>query len=226
MPGQLKNYRLSGARSRFLLFVCALLALATNAPSLGAQARRQTKAAEVATVMKAVQLSFGLGVDVVRGFQPFYLMGDFNGDRAQDILVVVLFKVQQDKLPPDVRVLTPFGYGPAAFPSDPLAKPSASLAIIHGTKAGWQSSPAAEKFLLVGQSPILILEYDRGVSTHPADHLNLMEIVRKAGKRRRGATRPPAVAKGDSILLGTEAADSILYWNGKTYRWKEAAGGE
>jgi hypothetical protein len=48
-----------------------------------------------------------------------------------------------------------------------------------------------------------------------------MEIISKRGKRRRGATRPPAAAKGDAILLGTEATESILYWNGKTYRWEE-----
>lgn len=226
MSEQPRTYRLSEARPRFLLLVCVIFALATNPLTLCAQTRRQTKAAEAATVVKAVETSFGSGVDVVMGFQPFYLMGDFNGDGAQDILVVVLLKVQQNELPPEVHVLSPFGYGPAAYPSDPLAKPSASLAIIHGTKAGWRSAPAAEKFLLVGASPILILQYDRGVSTHPADHLNLMEIVRKVGKRRRGAMRPPASARGDSILLGTEAADSILFWNGKTYRWQESEGGE
>jgi hypothetical protein len=222
----LKTCQLFVTRPLFLLLLFTLFAFATNTVSASAQTKRQTRAAEVATIMKAVETTFGSGVEVVRGFKPFFLIGDFNGDGARDLLVVVLLRGQQDRLPPDVRVLSPFGYGPAAYPSDPLAKPSASLAIIHGTKAGWQNAPAAESFLLVGASPILILQYDRGVSTHPADHENLMEIVRKVGKRRRGALRPPGAAKGDSVLLGTEMADSFLYWNGKTYRWEEEAGGE
>jgi hypothetical protein len=53
-----------------------------------------------------------------------------------------------------------------------------------------------------------------------------MEIVKKRGRRVRGAMSTPAAARGDAVLLGTEAADSTLYWNGKTYRWVESEGGE
>ncbi len=31
----------------------------------------------------------------------------------------------------------------------------------------------------------------------------------------------PAAAKGDLILQTTEAADAVLYWDGKGFVWKE-----
>ena len=84
---------------------------------------------------------------------------------------------------------------------------------------------AAGKFLLFGESPVLILEDDRAQSKGLEGRVKLMEIISKHG-RRRGPLGAPAAARGDTILLGTEAADSILYWNGKTYRWKELEDGE
>jgi hypothetical protein len=157
----------------------------------------------------------------VPAFRPFHLTGDFNGDGGQDILIVVRLKGRRSELPPDVKLLNPFyrTEGPA-FPADPSAIPTLAFVIIHGTKAGWKTPPTAAKFLLVGESPILILENERAMG-RPEDAKGLMELISKRGKRRRGATRPPAAAKGDAILLGTEATESILYWNGKTYRWEE-----
>jgi len=36
----------------------------------------------------------------------------------------------------------------------------------------------------------------------------------------------PATAKGDVVLLFTEVGDnSMLYWNGRTYRWQDAESG-
>lgn len=213
-------------RVLFLFLLASLLSVTSVKTSAFAQAKKQTKGAAAENAAKAIETLFGPSIMAVRGFQPFHLTGDFNGDGAQDIVMVVMIVGPQSKLPPDVQVLTnAFGYGAASFPFDPALKPTGALAIIHGTPSGW-NTPNAGKFLLVGASPILILSYDRGVSTHPPDHMNLIELMRKSAKRRRGASWPPAAAKGDAIVLETEATNSILYWNGKSYRWEEAAGGE
>jgi len=132
---------------------------------------------------------------------------------------VVRIKLRRSELSKDVRVLNPFyndpSYGPA-YPADPAAKPTLAFAIIHGAKAGWKTSESTEKFLLVGASPILAMELDREKSAPDSG----MELMRKRARpRKRGW--PPAAAKGDSIYLPTEGSDSILYWNGKTYRWEE-----
>ncbi len=72
---------------------------------------------------------------------------------------------------------------------------------------------------------MLALENSRAVSSQPADGNNLLELISKR-PRLPATARPPVAATGDAILLGTEAAESFLYWNGTTYRWVEAEGGE
>jgi hypothetical protein len=213
----------------FLLLGACILGTTARAPRVCAQTTKQTKANESnrsAAVTEAFTTSFGSSLEAVTSFNPFYLTGDFNGDGAQDILIVVRLKGRRSELERDVKVLNPFyRTGEPTFPTDPAAKPTLALAIIHGTNAGWKTPQPAAKFLLLGESPVLILENDRATSGHSEDAKNLMEILSKRGKRR-AASRPPAAAKGDAILLGTEAAESILYWNGKTYRWAESEGGE
>lgn len=166
--------------------------------------------------------SFGPALEAVTSFEPYYLNGDFNGDGAADVLIIVRIKGVRWAVPKDVSVIRPF------YKEDPATPPQErglGIAIIHGGPQGWQNSPA-QKFLLFGESPILILENSRASSTARDDRKGLMELVKKRGKRTAIAMRPPAIAKGDSVSLPTEAADSVLYWNGKTYRWKESEGGE
>jgi hypothetical protein len=228
MPKQMKANYSFVRRSLFLLLVVSFLITTAFPPRLCARTPRQTNASEpkLAAVTEALRASFGTSLEAVTGFNPFYLTGDFNGDGSQDILIVVRVKGRRSELPPDVKVLNPFyRTREPAFPTDPAAKPTLAFAIIHGTNAGWNIPQPAGKFLLLGESPILILENDRATSGNSEDAKGLMEIVSKRGKRR-AASRPPPAAKGDSILLGTEATESILYWNGKTYRWQESEGGE
>jgi hypothetical protein len=177
-------------------------------------------------VNEALNVSFGSSLEAVKAFKPYYLTGDFNGDGAQDIVIAVRIKGQRSDLPTDVRVYNPFERPKAVFPADPTATPTLALAIIHGARGGWQTPPALERYLMFGQSPVLILNYGRVTSGEPNDAKNLMELLKKGSKRMANFGWPPTAAKGDSIVLGTEATDSILYWNGKNYRWEEAAGGE
>lgn len=224
MPRQLKANRALVGRSLFLLLVGSIFIVTAEAPGISAQTTRQTKASQSsqsAVVTEALKASFGSSLEAVTAFQPFYLTGDFNGDGAQDVVIVVRLKGQRSELPTSVNVLNPFyRTTEPIFPADPVVKPTLAFAIIHGTRAGWKTPPPAAKFLLVGESPILILENDRATSGRVQDAKGLMEIMSKRGKRR-GASWPAAAAKGDLIVLGTEATESILYWNGRTYRWEE-----
>jgi hypothetical protein len=215
--------------SLLLLMVGCVFIIAAATLGASAQTTRQTKANQSnqsAAVTAALKASFGSSLEAVTAFNPFYLTGDFNGDGAQDIVIVARIKGHRSDLPPDVKVYNPFERPKAVFPADPLANPTLALAIIHGSRPGWQTPPALEKFLLFGESPVLILNHGRVTSGDPNAVKNLLELLRKGSRRLRNLGWPPAAAKGDSIVLGTEATDSILYWNGKTYRWEEAAGGE
>lgn len=223
-----KRGRGNYAFSRIILLVVAFGLLAANTQTVSAQQKPQNKTPplSVATISDSLKKSFGSAVEATTTFKPYYLTGDFNGDGAQDILVVVRLKGSRSELAPDVKIYNPFERPKAIYPEDPAANPTLALAVIHGSRPGWQTTPALEKFLLFGQTPLLILNYSRAVSSEAANKKGLMELLTKRSTKHRGDGWPPATAKGDSIVLGTEATDSILYWNGEAYRWEEAAGGE
>jgi hypothetical protein len=202
------------------------LMFTASSGDLFSQTTKQTKPSQATVIAETLKTSFGSALAVAKGFKPYYVTGDFNGDAAQDILVVTHLKGQRDELQGDVKLYDPFERPKAIYPADPSANPTLALAIIHGGKAGWQTPPALEKFLLFGSSPVLILNYQRLASSETQDKEALMELLRKGSRKYRGSGWPPAGAKGDSIVLGTEATDSILYWNGKNYRWEEAADAE
>src|SRR4030095_347113 len=155
----------------------------------------------------------------VTAFKPHYLTGDFECDGMQDIVIVVRIKEQRSALPKDVRLLNPFYSSPkVTFPQNPAAETKLALAIIHGCK----TPQTAAKFLLIGEAPVLV--FDNARRSDPDSSKDLLELMSKRGKRRRGQTFPPR-AKGDVILLGTQVgSDSPLYWDGKTYRWEEPEG--
>lgn len=183
------------------------------------EADEQTNASQTAAV-EAVQKHFGAALEVVTAFNPFNVVGDFNGDGAADIVVAVRIKAGRNLLPKEVKLLNPFeNRGAIRFPSNPESENRLALAIIHS----WKSAETSGKFLLLGESPILIMQYSRATSSESADKQNLIGIMKKGGRRNSGVMRPRG-AKGDVILLGTEVGgDSLLYWNGRTYLWQDVA---
>src|SRR5258705_11831312 len=166
IPKQIQtNHRFKGQVSFLLLVVL----LASNASSLFAQTKTQRKADQPSqsSLRETLQKSFGSAVESVTTFKPFYLTGDFNGDGAQDILMVVRIKGPRAELASDVTLYNPFERPKAVFPANPSANPTLAFAIIHGSKPGWQAPPALEKFLLLGQTPILTLNYGRSINANP-----------------------------------------------------------
>jgi len=70
-------------------FICLISTPALNVQSQSAQAMGQTNASQLAAVTEALRTDFGPAVEAVAAFKPFYVTGDFNGDGAEDIVVVV-----------------------------------------------------------------------------------------------------------------------------------------
>jgi len=171
-----------------------------------------------AAIAEAVQRNFGNGVEVVTSFNPFQVTGDFNGDRLQDLAVVVRITGARNLLPKEVRLLNPFDRGGSIhFPR--ASDHRLALAILHD----WKNPAATGRFLLLGESPILILQNARATSKEESDRNELLSIRRRSSKRRAAAPFP-RTAKGDVVLLGTEVGgDSLLYWNGRTYLWEDSA---
>jgi hypothetical protein len=208
-----------------LLFLAAYF-IVIGAASSQAQTTRapaastaQTKANQAALVIDAVKANFGPVVEVETVFAPFYVTGDFNGDAAMDVAVVVRISGQRVNLPKDVRVLNPFEDRTAAkFPDNPATANKLALVIIHS----WKATQPVGKFLLIGEAPVLILEHSRATSTQPDDRKDLIELMSRNGKRPKGEKLPRG-SKGDVIILGSEVGESTLYWNGRTYVWEDSA---
>ncbi len=218
MPEELSPKRRFPEGPLFFAIICFMIMAVPGVQGQKVQPVRQSKTSQ-SEVIEALATDFGPAVEVVTAFRPFHLIGDFNGDGAQDVVVVVRIKGRRSALPKDVRVIDPFqGGGPSGFPANPAANNKLALAIIHS----WKASRPAGKFLLIGESPILILEYNRATSSEPDDRKDLIELMSKRDKRRKGE-KLPARSKGDVILLVTEVGgDSMLYWNGKTYHWEDS----
>jgi hypothetical protein len=218
MLKELHTNRSSLRRTLFLLLAASLLTAIASAPAV-AQSRPVRSEAT-----NALRVSFGSAAEAVTTFDPYYLKGDFNGDGVADFLIVIRITGRNVLAGEGVRIVNPFSASRKTAPT-PMDQQPLSLAIIHGARSGKTARPT-EMFLLSGESPILILENDRATSGQTGDRKDLMQLIRKRGQHARGAPRAPTAARGDAILLGTEAADGILYWDGKTYRWHESEGGE
>gem|GEM_PF-3212153 len=203
--------RRSVTGSIVLMLLCFLFA-----PSTRGQTKPQSTSSQSSALPEALRNSFGAVVEAVALVKPFFMTGDFNGDGAQDIIVVVRVKGRRTALPKDVRLLNPFEpEGGIVFPADPAKANKFALAIIHS----WKAPKPAAKFLLIGDSPILILENSRPTSGPEAGG---MELMSRRGKLRKGESFP-RTSKGDVVLMVTEVGgDSRLYWNGRTYRWEDS----
>ena len=80
---------------------CLLASTGLHAAPPPTQGVTKAEAANVATAIRRV---FGTGVEVVTNHRPYFLIGDFNGDRFRDWLVVVRIKPSPDTLATTVTV--------------------------------------------------------------------------------------------------------------------------
>jgi len=211
------------AHRRFEIFLCLFAALT----SLALVSLLQPRAAvaqpnNAAMIDNTLRVAFGSPLETVKAFKPYYLLGDFNGDGAEDVLVIVMITGQRSELAKDVNISNPFESAhKVAFPTDPATANRLAIAIVHS----WKAPQATGKFLLIGDSNLLILDHERATSGRTEDQKDLMSVMKHRGPRPKGPKFPVA-AKGDVALLGNQVGDdSMLYWNGRTYRWVDSQDG-
>lgn len=176
-------------------------------------------------VTAAINSHYNSTVEAVTQFKPFYLIGDFNADGAQDLLAVVKLKVAQGQLPKDVRIVKPFGFEDTGSSNQSSSAGGETvalgLAILHGRKGGWRVGQPAAKYLLLGGSPLQILTYDN-LSSNSVTGLMVLVPASRTRRRRFSEFRVPQTARGAWIIVGTQVGDGIIYWDGKTYRFQDS----
>jgi hypothetical protein len=196
---------------KIMVTVILLLALQTL-PSYARQRRGGSGSLSkvpLAQIESVVRNGFGFKVKVESqlGAEPFYLLGDFNGDGFSDIAVLVnIEEARADLKNYGVRYINTDPYSRQnGLQIDPLShdlQNCLGLAIIHGSSAGWDAPNPQGKYMTY-------------------ECFSSFRLVRKGERIRRGSgsSGPTPVPKGDSIFLSLETGGTaLLYWNGKTYR--------
>ncbi len=128
---------------------------------------------------------------------PYKLTGDFNGDKVEDVAVVVSLSDTVENIGKAVKIEYPYYFG-KDVDAEILA-----LFIIHGKDKGWQFAQKSS-VLLLGRNSALIFQKSRLDETGDA---------MKIKKNKRGKV---------SLYLITEGADGTIKWNGRKYVWTES----
>jgi hypothetical protein len=158
----------------------------------------------------AVQRLFGPDLEPQSNRDAFFVTGDFNGDRWEDLAVLVRIKATTSSLPKEVKVLKPLGIESKS--STELSSPQLALAIVHGSREGWDTETPVARFLVMDKEFFSTPIWESGQGTP-------ISIMKKRSLMPKPRSSLPRIAKGDAIGLSTEAGiDIYLYWNGQTYK--------
>jgi hypothetical protein len=169
------------------LFFTVLVGLSFSAP------------AQTATAVKELVKSLSNNkLRVETTATPYKLVGDFNGDKVEDVAVIVSLADTVENIRRAIKIENPY----AGAWGDEINTELLALFIIHGKGKGWQFAQESS-VLLLGQNSALI--FQKGRLGESGDGM-------KIEKDRRGRVR---------IVFPTEASEGILKWNGKTYAWNE-----
>jgi hypothetical protein len=193
------------SRLGFRAIACAMgCVLAIAVAARGQRNAREQLSAE--DVRRLLSSEAGDLVQWVSDMQPSNLTGDFNGDGAQDVAIVV--KVEEPKGSIKAR-------GIKYFSVDPYSKNN-----------GRELDPATA----MGQNCLGLLFLNgagKGASRQPAgrylvyDCFSSIKLLRKGARvpvKVKGAAKIPRPA-GDSIILDMEnGSQTLIYWDGKGYR--------
>lgn len=159
-------------------------------------------------ITSVIRNAFGQSINVVTDTQPFYLLGDFNGDSYADIAVLVNpEKSKADLKQHHVKYIDVDPSSPTNGQEQDVESARfqycLGVAVIHGTAKGWRAADPTGKFLF----------YECFIP---------FRLVPKATKIRRyykGFKEAPPRLLGDAIYLDLEReGKAIVYWTGKTYR--------
>ena len=141
------------------------------------------------------------------GDASYCIVGDFTGDGRPDVLMVVKVLVAKVPASTGIQTIYPFSTKDHRGSAD---KGRLQFLALHATPASkMQPWTTADKLLLDGQSPILVLRDTEGAS-------DLVRVTQRSRELKELQLSPRAM-RNEGVMLGTEAVTAILYWNGKTY---------
>ena len=181
-----------------------------TAPSLVATAETVQPAAEMPPpendeVKEAVRRVFNDSVQIDVNRKPHFLAGDFNGDRAQDLAVVI--KPNPERLAdlnaefPNWILKNPFAGEEPQIPRLRVAATDSLLAVIHGYGPnGWRDSQATQTFVLKNA-------VGSGMTVHQPKSM-----------AKTNAKNTPFL-RGDVIGQVVDGTAGFLYFAGVTYSW-------
>ena len=137
----------------------------------------------------------------------WYRLGDFNGDGLQDLAVLVVVESGREELRKhgvQYIVIDPVSKrnGSEADPLTDMGQHCLGLAIIHGSSRSWNGA-------MLG-APVLFY-----------DCFSDCRFIRKGTRVRPSdcSSRRSPVLKGDALQLELETGgQTLVYWNGRTYR--------
>jgi hypothetical protein len=197
--------------SSFRLWLVAMTGMAAMASSHAARPDVMTEAM-CREAMPQVAKAFGGVLEPIRQ-GGYCVAGDFSGDGRPDVFMVVRVLVKKVAASTGIKSIYPF------FNKEG-EKDRLQFLVLHAATNGDKSTEwtQGDKFLLDGGSPILILEEQRMGEPD-------MKRIPQRSKAARELQVPQKNIKGEAVLLGTEAVQAIIYWNGKTYIFHEDPSG-
>ena len=183
----------------------------TSSPPLTAQTNQPQRTSglpspQINEVQQAVKRVFKEAVLIDTSHNPTFIVGDFNGDRSQDIAIVL--KPASDKLSELNEEAPTWILRDLAGPTQPgsprlrVGAKDKLLAIIHGYDAqGWRDQQATQTYLLKNAA-------GSGMATYPAkDFL----------AKHEGSKLPKL--QGDLVGEELGGKSGYLYYAGATYSW-------
>jgi len=183
----MKQSKANKKHGLYLLSIFSVLAVFSNS------AAAQT----ASTIEDLVKQISGDKLKVETKATPYKIVGDFDGDKVDDIAVIVSLADTPANIAKKVKVQFPY-YKEKEVSSDDLA-----LLIINGQGKGWESAQKSST-LFLGRNSALIFQKDR--LGEAGDGMELK--TDKNGKV--------------NIEFVTESARGTMKWNKKRYVWIES----
>jgi hypothetical protein len=198
----------------FLILFCSIAIVlhskGTSYPIINLEATAETRVS-TEEIAELIHDEFGPDVQVASSIlQNYYLISDFNGDGNADIAVIV--KPEGGKTKIGKFNVNFIGIDPYSLKNgqeiDPVAimnehnDACLGVAIIHGTSSGWNTREPLGKYMFY----------------ECFSDVRLISKGQKIGNIDKSTGTTP-VLKGDAVKLELESgAETVVYWDGRTYR--------
>ncbi len=195
--------------------------IADSRPESRSESQTESQPVEI---LKKIEAQLGVPVKT-QAKSTFHWKGDLNADGVSDDLYFVFLNGNATQVLKDIKVLRPWEYKPLTHKPNEVWNQTPALFIVHGVKTSTvqilsstpPSAPAITKYLLLdtadAEASILGTPLWKESPELP------IEIIARKNKTLLPEYTPPG--KSDVIVQTTEMTDGVIYWDGKTYRWKE-----